>query len=48
MNDETCDKILNCNCDANCLYNLTCEICDCVLDSNCYFFCLECFNIFIQ
>ena len=48
MNDETCDKILNCNYDTDDLYNFTCEICDCVLDSNCYFFCLECWRICIQ
>ena len=46
MNDETCDKILKP--DYDCIYNTTCDLCECVLDNNCYFFCLECWNMFLQ
>lgn len=46
MNDETCDKFLNPDCD--CIYNITCEICDCVLQGGCVIFCIDCWEIMCQ
>jgi len=48
MDDKTCNKILKCNYDYDCIYNITCELCDCVLENKCYFFCLDCWENMTQ